>query len=98
MSQSDPKKDWEVLKSIICRKGKATRVEQLSDAERGRLITVETVEAEKFNEYFANIRIHSCKSFVTSDSYVNYLRSNITEHLKFSHINLEELETVINSQ
>ena len=74
MSQSNPKKYWEVLNEVFGRKGngKSTRVKQLSDEESGRFITDEKVIAEKLKDYFANIGKISCEILVTSDSDVNY--------------------------
>ena len=81
----------EVLNEIIGRKGKSTRVKQLSDEESGCLITDETVIAEKFIDYFENIGNISCENFVISDWFVNDLFCNVTDQFEFSYIDIEEL-------
>ena len=78
--KDNSKKQWEMINSLLNRKGKKSGVTKLQDSD-GEIINTPLAMAEKFNEYFSNIA-SNLKTQISSRTSDNPSSSGFEEFLK----------------
>ena len=93
--QSDSKRQWEMINSLLNRNNKRAKIDKIRDCD-GNVATSPQVIADKFNDYFANIA-KKLKSELPGDTgnSSQFLGSSVTNSIYLTPTNCTEVSEII---